>query len=106
VARRRAAHPTGDPFALSAPGVLETLLTDTGLRPAGSGRVGCPFAYPDLESAVRGMLSSGLYETALEDAGPALVVKELEEALHPFVQADGTVRMANVFRYVVAEKLR
>lgn len=106
VARRRSTHPSRDPFALSAPGGLEALLADAGLRPAGSGRVGCPFAYPDLESAVRGMLSTGLYETALEDAGQALVGKELEEALHPYVQADGSVRMTNMFRYVVADKLR
>ncbi|MDH6129190.1 SAM-dependent methyltransferase [Kitasatospora sp. GP82] len=107
VARRRAARTPGcDPFALSTPGALETLLTGAGLRPAGSGRVNCPFAYPDLESAVRGMLSTGLYEAAIEDSGAALVEKELEEALHPFVQRDASVRMANLFRYVIAEKLR
>ncbi|WP_354642475.1 class I SAM-dependent methyltransferase [Kitasatospora camelliae] len=107
VARRRAARPPADgPFALSGPGALEELLLAAGLRPAGSGRVGCPFAYVDLDSAVRGMLSTGLYETAIEDAGQALVGKELEEALHPYVQADGSVRMVNVFRYVVAEQPR
>ncbi|WP_078661524.1 class I SAM-dependent methyltransferase [Streptomyces sp. NRRL B-24484] len=107
VARRRSARtPSSDPFALSAPGALEELCAGVGLRPAGSGRVSCPFAYPDLDSAVRGMLSTGLYEGAIEEWGPALVTKELEEALHPFVQADASVRMANVFRYVVAEQPR
>jgi len=107
VARRRAARtPRYDPFALSAPGALEALLTGAGLRPAGSGRVNCPFAYPDLDSAVRGMLSTGLYEAAIEDSGPALVAKELEEALHPYVRPDASVRMVNLFRYVVAEQPR
>jgi SAM-dependent methyltransferase len=105
VARRRAAPASGcDPFALSSPGALEALLTGTGLRPAGSGRVNCPFAYPDLESAVRGMLSTGVYEAAIDDSGAALVEKELEEALQPFVQPDASVRMANLFRYVIAER--
>lgn len=105
VARRRAtgAH-AADPFALSTPGALEDLCAGAGLRPAGSGRVGCPFAYPDLDSAVRGMLSTGLYEAAIEEWGPALITKELEDALHPYVQQDTSVRMANVFRYVVAEQ--
>ncbi|MGK4583179.1 SAM-dependent methyltransferase [Kitasatospora sp. HPMI-4] len=107
VARRRAAPASGcDPFALSSPGALEALLAGTGLRPAGSGRVNCPFAYPDLESAVRGMLSTGVYEAAIDDSGTALVEKELEEALQPFVQPDASVRMANLFRYVIAERAR
>ncbi|GJF33748.1 hypothetical protein KNE206_64480 [Kitasatospora sp. NE20-6] len=105
VARRRSGRiPACDPFALSAPGALEELCAGVGLRAAGSGRVSCPFAYPDLDSAVRGMLSTGLYEAAIEEWGPALVTKELEEALHPYVQRDASVRMANVFRYVVAEQ--
>ncbi|MER5641165.1 SAM-dependent methyltransferase [Kitasatospora sp. NPDC002227] len=101
VAQRRGSSVT--PFALSRPGTLEELAVGAGLRPAGGGLVSCPFAYPELESAVRGMLSTGLYRAAVADSGAALVVKELEEALHPYVRADGTVRMANVFRYVVAD---
>ncbi|WP_051966635.1 class I SAM-dependent methyltransferase [Kitasatospora mediocidica] len=104
--RRSAPVPDRDPFALSSPGALEQLLACAGLRPAGSGRVSCPFAYPDLDSAVRGVLSTGLFDAALEYSGEALVTKELVEALHPFGRTDGSVRMANVFRYVVAERPR
>ncbi|MER5867669.1 methyltransferase domain-containing protein [Kitasatospora sp. NPDC002040] len=106
VAQRRAGRTPGrDPFALGAPGRLEALLTTAGLRPAGGGRVSCPFAYADPESAVRGMLSTGLFDPAVAESGQALVVKELEEALHPFVRPDGSVRMANLFRYVVGERV-
>ncbi|GAA4865765.1 SAM-dependent methyltransferase [Kitasatospora terrestris] len=105
VAHRHAPRPPArGPFGLSAPGAMERLLNGAGLRPAGSGRVSCPFAYADLDEAVRGMLSTGLFERAVADAGEALVAKELEEALHPYVQADGSVRMVNLFRYVVAER--
>ncbi|MED7953598.1 MULTISPECIES: methyltransferase domain-containing protein [unclassified Streptomyces] len=107
VARRMARRSTArDPFELSPPGALEDLLAGTGLRPAGGGRVGCPFAYPDLDSAVRGLLSTGLYDAAAEFSGLPLVAKELEEALHPYLRPDGTVRMENVFRYLVAERPR
>ncbi|MFB9366776.1 SAM-dependent methyltransferase [Kitasatospora albolonga] len=92
------------PFALSTPGGLESLLFRAGLRPAGGGRVSCPFAYPDLESAVRGLLSTGLFDAALAESGGTLVAKELEEALHPFVLPDASVRMTNLFRYVVGER--
>ncbi|MFJ8436599.1 class I SAM-dependent methyltransferase [Kitasatospora sp. NPDC094019] len=105
---RRMARRSGarDPFELSPPGALEDLLAGTGLRPVGGGRVGCPFAYPDLDSAVRGLLSTGLYEAAAEFSGAPLVAKELEEALQPYLRPDGTVRMANVFRYLIAERPR
>ncbi|MFC5666972.1 SAM-dependent methyltransferase [Kitasatospora misakiensis] len=105
---RRMARRSGarDPFELSPPGALEDLLAGTGLRPAGGGRVGCPFAYPDVDSAVRGLHSTGLYDAAAEFSGPPLVAKELEEALQPYLRPDGTVRMANVFRYLIAERPR
>ncbi|GGW87702.1 methyltransferase domain-containing protein [Streptomyces noursei] len=81
---------------------LEELAERTGLRPDGSGRVACPFGYADMASAVRGMLSTGLFDGALEVAGPRQVEKELVEALHPYQRGDGTLWMANVFRYLIA----
>ncbi|WP_055586945.1 class I SAM-dependent methyltransferase [Streptacidiphilus griseoplanus] len=102
---RPAAGARYDPFGLSAPGKLESLVVGAGLRPDGSGRVSCPFAYADLDSAVRGLLSTGVYDPAAEYSGEALVVKELTEALHPYLREGGGVRMANVFRYVVAQAL-
>ncbi|MBF9067304.1 SAM-dependent methyltransferase [Streptacidiphilus sp. NEAU-YB345] len=94
------------PFALSAPGAVERLIERAGLRPAGGGRVCCPYAYPDLESAVRGLMSTGVFEPAVGFSGERLVEKELREALFPWVREDGTVRMENVFRYVIAERVR
>ncbi|MFG2136269.1 methyltransferase domain-containing protein [Streptomyces sp. NPDC048650] len=81
---------------------LEELADRAGLRPDGSGRVACPFGYADVASAVRGLLSTGVFDAALEVAGRRQVEKELGEALHPHQRADGTVWMPNVFRYVIA----
>ncbi|WP_260635574.1 methyltransferase domain-containing protein [Streptomyces angustmyceticus] len=81
---------------------LEELAERAGLRPDGSGRVACPFGYADPASAVRGLLSTGLFDPALEAAEQREVEKELAEALHPHQRADGTVWMPNVFRYLIA----
>lgn len=81
---------------------LEELADRAGLRPDGSGRVACPFGYADLASAVRGMLSTGLFDAALEVTEQHQVEKELVEALLPHQQADGAVWMPNVFRYLIA----
>lgn len=81
---------------------LEELAVAAGLRPDGSGRVACPFGYPDMDSALRGLLSTGLFDDAVDATDQRQVEKELTEALHAYRRPDGTVRMENVFRYVIA----
>lgn len=81
---------------------LEEVAQRAGLRPDGSGRVACPFGYSDAESAVRGLLSTGLFDAAVEATDLTQVGKEMTEALQPYVRSDGTVWMPNVFRYLIA----
>ncbi|MFE0327741.1 SAM-dependent methyltransferase [Streptomyces sp. NPDC003753] len=81
---------------------LEEAAQRCGLRPDGSGRVACPFGYADMDSALRGMLSTGLFDAAIDTTDQEQVDKELAEALHPHRRADGTVWMPNVFRYLIA----
>lgn len=81
---------------------LEDVARRAGLRPDGSGRVACPFGYADVDSALRGLLSTGLFDAAVAATDQAQVDKELAEALHPYRRPDGTVWMPNVFRYLIA----
>ena len=81
---------------------LEEVAEGAGLRPDGSGRVACPFGYADLDSALKGLLSTGLFDAAIEATDRAQVDKEVTEALHPHKRRDGTVWMPNVFRYLIA----
>ncbi|MFJ5896347.1 SAM-dependent methyltransferase [Streptomyces sp. NPDC093064] len=81
---------------------LEEVAQRAGLRPDGSGRVACPFGYADLDSAVRGLLSTGLFDAAVAATDRNQVDKELAEALHVHQRPDGTVWMPNVFRYLIA----
>lgn len=104
----RVASRLADPVGLGPAGGwcgrddLEELAVRCGLRLEGSGRVACPFGYADLTAAVRGLLSTGLYDAAVRATDLEQVLKELVEALHPHLRADGTVWMPNLFRYVVA----
>ncbi|MET9959705.1 methyltransferase type 11 [Streptomyces sp. NPDC006326] len=84
-----------------SPNDLDATAAGAGLVPDGSGRVFCPFGYADVDSAVRGLLSTGLYETSSD---PAQVEKELTEALHPYERPDGSVWLPNIFRYVIARR--
>ncbi|MEW2619967.1 SAM-dependent methyltransferase [Streptomyces sp. NPDC048106] len=81
---------------------LEEAARRAGLRPDDSGRVSCPFGYADPDSAVRGLLATGLFDAAIEATDARQVDKELTEALHPYRRPDGTVWMPNVFRYLIA----
>lgn len=81
---------------------LEEVAQRAGLKPDGSGRVACPFGYADLDSALRGLLSTGLFDAAISATDQAQVDKEVTEALHPHQRRDGTVWMPNVFRYLIA----
>ncbi|MEV1083697.1 SAM-dependent methyltransferase [Streptomyces sp. NPDC050211] len=81
---------------------LEEVAQRAGLKPDGSGRVACPFGYADMDSALRGLLSTGLFDAAITATDQAQVDKELTEALHPYLRRDGTVWMPNVFRYLIA----
>ncbi|MFE1327650.1 class I SAM-dependent methyltransferase [Streptomyces sp. NPDC058741] len=81
---------------------LEEVAQRAGLRPDGSGRVACPFGYADVDSAVRGLKSTGLFDAAMTAADQVQVDKELAGALHPHQREDGTVWMPNVFRYLIA----
>ncbi|WP_443066245.1 class I SAM-dependent methyltransferase [Streptomyces sp. NBC_01262] len=99
---RMTARLTEQRVRLSGRDDLEELARAAGLRPDGSGRVSCPFGYPDMDSAVRGLVSTGLFDAAVAATDQQQVDKELAEALHPYRGGDGTVRMDNVFRYVIA----
>lgn len=81
---------------------LEEVAQQAGLKPDGSGRVACPFGYADMDSALKGLMSTGLFDAAVAATDQAQVDKELTEALHPHQRRDGTVWMPNVFRYLIA----
>ncbi|MEU0675053.1 SAM-dependent methyltransferase [Streptomyces sp. NPDC006172] len=81
---------------------LEEVAQRAGLKPDGSGRVACPFGYASVDSARKGLLSTGLFDAAISATDQAQVDKEVTEALHRYRRADGTVWMPNVFRYLIA----
>ncbi len=90
------------PFALSAPGRVERLLQQAGLAPLTSGEVDCPFEFPDLETAVRGGMSSGSAAAAIRQAGAEAVQQAIIESLAPFRTSEGSYHQRNRFRYVIA----
>jgi ubiquinone/menaquinone biosynthesis C-methylase UbiE len=92
----------GGPFALAAPGALEALVESAQLTAQRAIEVPAPFVYPDLATAVRANLSAGPARAAIERAGEDAARTAATGALERFLRADGSVRLDNVFRVVLA----
>ncbi|WP_165989297.1 class I SAM-dependent methyltransferase [Streptomyces sp. YIM 98790] len=81
---------------------VAALAREAGLHPADGGEVSCPFGYPGLACALRGLLATGSFDSAVQAAGHEQVAKELAESLHPYVNPDGTVWLPNTLTYLIA----
>jgi SAM-dependent methyltransferase len=93
------------PFALSGEVTLRDLVAANGLDVEFVGDVQTAFAYPDLETGIRALNSSGVAERACRHAGVEAVEAAHRTALMPFVEVvGGRVRVPAVFRYVIARK--
>jgi SAM-dependent methyltransferase len=92
----------GGPFALAAPGALEALVESAQLSAERAIEVPTPFAYADLSTAVRANLSAGPARLAINRVGLDRTRATATEVLERFTQPDGSVRLDNVFRVVIA----
>jgi SAM-dependent methyltransferase len=97
---------TPGPFALSAPGALEPLLVEAGLTPGPRRVVPCPWEYPDEETTLAGLMSSGPAVRAIEHTSVDAVRRTLLEACAPYRRADGSYRMDNTFHHVISGTAR
>jgi SAM-dependent methyltransferase len=90
------------PYALSAEGALETLVASAGMTPGTVETVECPWDYPDEETALRGLLSSGPAIRAIQNQGEAVVREVVLNVLAPFKTTSGGYHLKNNFRYMIA----
>ena len=90
------------PFALSADGALEAFARDAGLTPRGVEEVECPFEYPDLGTALRGLLSAGPAVRAIQGSGEDRVRDVVVRALAPYRLLSGGYRLENSVLMMVA----
>jgi SAM-dependent methyltransferase len=92
------------PFALSAPGALESLAEKAGLHPKQSASAPVEFKFVDEATAVRGLLAPGPATRAIGHSGEEAVRKGIAEAIAPYRREDGSYFMQNEFRYLITEK--
>ena len=94
------------PFALSGESTLRDLVTANGMKAEIIEDVHTAFAYPDLQTGIRALNSSGVAERVSRHAGIEAVEAAHRRALAPFLGAAGErISIPAVFRYIVARRI-
>ena len=86
------------PFSLSDEAALRAFAADAGLETTEVLDVDCPWTYPDLDTALRALSSSGVSTLAIQRSGEEAVHQAHREALGPFRRPDGSYRIGAGFR--------
>jgi SAM-dependent methyltransferase len=92
------------PFALSDESKLKVLAAEAGFTPIVVVDVACPWTYPDLKTALRGMLSAGPAERAVRNSSPERARDAVASSIASYRRPSGAYRLDNKFRYLVARK--
>ena len=90
------------PFALSDKAKLSALASDAGLTPLEVVDVACPWSFPSLDAALRGMLSAGPAERAIRNSGMERAREAVANVIAPYRKPSGEYHLNNKFRYLVA----
>jgi SAM-dependent methyltransferase len=91
------------PFALSDEARAKEIVREAGLTPVALADVDCPWMYPDLETALRAMLSAGPAEKAVRASNMERAREAVKAAIAPFRAASGGYHLKNKFRYLIAQ---
>jgi SAM-dependent methyltransferase len=91
-----------DPRPPGPPGTVDGLLREGGFAVVDADDLSCPFRYADPETALRGVLAAAPFVSASRRLGEAFVRQTVAARLEAYRRADGTFRLDNVFRWVLA----
>lgn len=90
------------PFALSDEAALRGFASAAGLKPIDVFDVESPWTYPDLQTGLRGLRSSGVAARAIANSSEESVDDAHAMALAPFRQSDASYRVGATFRCLLA----
>lgn len=90
------------PFALSDEAKLRGFAIEAGLTSVAVVDVACPWIYPDLDTALKGMVSAGPAERAIRSSSVEKARGAIADAIAPYRTASGGYHLNNTFRYLIA----
>ena len=90
------------PFALSDEAKLRAFAAEAGLTPLTVVDVPCPWIYPNLDTALKGMLSAGPAERAIRASSFERAREAITGSITQYRTAAGVYHLNNTFRYLIA----
>lgn len=94
----------GGPFALTENHLLEKTLESAGYTITEVTDIPTLWDYPDLDTAMKGLLAAGPAVKAIQHSGYEKTYATVSAAVQPYIQYDGHIRYHNKFRIVLAAK--
>lgn len=92
------------PFAMTENHLLESILKEVGFDAIETNNISSVWHYPDVETALKGLISAGPVSNAIAYSGLEKVTEIVKASMQPYVQADGSVVYHNKFRVVIAKR--
>ena len=102
--RRRHLRARPVPSASSDETNLRALASEADFTPVVVVDVACPWTYPDLETALRAMLSAGPAERAIRNSSMERAREAVAASIAAYATPSGGYRLNNKFRYLIARK--
>ncbi len=90
------------PAELFEPGALDAAFSKAGLTSMLDCDVDCPFTYENVNAFWRAQRSAGVVQAVLQSVGEAIFRKAVMDAVAPYTMRNGSIRLKNKFRYVIA----
>ena len=91
------------PFALSENQLLEKIVEEIGLRIVDNTDVTSIWDYPNIDIALKGLMSAGPVAKAIDNSGFEKVYETIATVMQPYIQQNGHVVYNNKFRVVISE---
>jgi ubiquinone/menaquinone biosynthesis C-methylase UbiE len=85
---------------LFSEGALEDLARQAGLYPESSEEIKCTWNFENKQTALKGMISAGLIELAIRNAGIEKITDTISDSIKQFQTKDGGYVLKNTFRFL------
>lgn len=95
---------SGDKKPLYSEGVMESFAAEAGLKPESTEAIECLWKFENEEMALRAMLSAGLINIAIQNAGREKVKGLAAAAIKQYMQPEGSYVLKNTFLCTTSRK--
>jgi len=99
-----AIYGTHNPYAMSTDRAFRALAAKAGFTKLIESEAHTSWNYPNENAVLRGLLAHGSAQTAIDHEGELCIREAVRSVIKPFRLAQGSYRIHNFFKYLIAQK--